>query len=51
MGFKDNLKENLKGSLTEEELSALPRGFQTVGKVIILKLKLVIQASELEKKI
>jgi len=38
MGFKDNLKEKLKGSLTEEELSVLPRGFQTLGKVIILKL-------------
>ncbi len=38
MGFKDKLKEKLKGSLTEEELSVLPRGFQTLGKVIILKL-------------
>ncbi|MFX0106226.1 MAG: class I SAM-dependent methyltransferase family protein [Candidatus Hodarchaeota archaeon] len=38
MGFKDKLKEELKGYLTEEELSILPRGFQTLGKVIILKL-------------
>ncbi len=38
MGFKDKLKEELQGELTEEELSILPRGFQTLGKVIILKL-------------
>ena len=38
MGFKDKLKEKLKHELTEEELSLLPRGFQTLGKVIILKL-------------
>ncbi len=42
MGFKDKLKENLKGLLTEEELSILPRGFQTVGKVIILKLNPIL---------
>ncbi len=39
MGFKDKLKVELKGKLTEKELSLLPRGFQIVGKVIILKLK------------
>ncbi len=39
MGFKDKLKQELKGKLTEEELSLLPRGFQTLGNVIILKLK------------
>ena len=38
MGFKDKLKEELQGELTEEELSILPRGFQTLGKLIILKL-------------
>ncbi len=38
MGFKDKLKERLKGKLSEEELALLPRGFQTLGKVIILKL-------------
>ncbi len=38
MGFKDKLKEKLKGELTEEEVSILPRGFQTIGKSIILKL-------------
>ncbi|TFG19760.1 MAG: class I SAM-dependent methyltransferase family protein [Promethearchaeota archaeon] len=38
MGFKDNLKKKLNELLTEEELSLLPRGFQTLGKVIILKL-------------
>ncbi|MFX0139685.1 MAG: class I SAM-dependent methyltransferase family protein [Candidatus Hodarchaeota archaeon] len=38
MGFKEKLKEELKRELTKEELSILPRGFQTLGKVIILKL-------------
>ncbi|MFX0069848.1 MAG: hypothetical protein ACFFAO_02050, partial [Candidatus Hermodarchaeota archaeon] len=38
MGFKNNLKEKLKEDLTEEELSLLPRGFQSIGKVMILKL-------------
>lgn len=38
MGFKDKLKEQLKSELSEEELSLLPRGFQTLGKVVILKL-------------
>ena len=42
MGFKEKLKENLKGILTEEESLALPRGFQTVGKVIILKLNPIL---------
>ena len=42
MGFKDNLKEKIKDFLTEEELSVLPRGFQTVGKVIILKLNPIL---------
>ncbi len=39
MGFKDKFKEELRDKLTEEELSLLPRGFQTLGKTIILKLK------------
>lgn len=38
MGFKENLKKKLNELLTEEELSLLPRGFQTLGKVMILKL-------------
>ncbi|GAG96587.1 unnamed protein product [marine sediment metagenome] len=38
MGFKEKLKEHLKDKLSEEELSVLPRGFQTLGKIIILKL-------------
>ena len=38
MGFKDKLKEKLKGKLTDEELALLPRGFQSLGKVVILKL-------------
>ncbi|MFX1590644.1 MAG: class I SAM-dependent methyltransferase family protein, partial [Promethearchaeota archaeon] len=38
MKFKNKLKENLKGILSEEELSLLPRGFQTLGDIIIIKL-------------
>ena len=38
MNFKSKLKESLKGILNEEELSLLPRGFQTLGNIIILKL-------------
>lgn len=38
MGFKDKLKDALIGVLTEEELSILPRGFQNVGEVVIIKL-------------
>jgi tRNA wybutosine-synthesizing protein 2 len=47
MGFKDKLKVALIGILTDEELSALPRGFQTIGDVAIIKLKPLL----LEKKI
>ena len=46
MGFKDNLKEKLKGNLTEEELFSLPSGFQTIGKVMVIKLNPML----LEKK-
>ncbi|MHA2391981.1 MAG: class I SAM-dependent methyltransferase [Promethearchaeota archaeon] len=38
MKFKKRLSENLRDILTDEELSLLPRGFQTLGNVIILKL-------------
>ncbi|MFX1380149.1 MAG: class I SAM-dependent methyltransferase family protein [Promethearchaeota archaeon] len=38
MSFKNKLIESLKGILNEEELSLLPRGFQTLGNLIILKL-------------
>ena len=38
MKFKNKIKEQLKNVLNEEELSLLPRGFQTLGNVIILKL-------------
>ena len=41
MGFKNKLKEHLKGNLSKEDLSLLPRGFQTLGKTIILKLKIL----------
>lgn len=47
MGFKDKLKDALEGVLTEEELSVLPRGFQTIGEVAIIKLNPIL----LEKKI
>jgi tRNA wybutosine-synthesizing protein 2 len=39
MGFKSELQEELKSELTAQELELLPSGFQTVGKVIIIKLK------------
>jgi len=38
MGFKDKLKEKLAGKLTDDELSLLPRGFQNLGNVMIIKL-------------
>jgi tRNA wybutosine-synthesizing protein 2 len=38
MKFKNKIKERLKAELDEVELSLLPRGFQTLGNVIILKL-------------
>jgi len=38
MGFKDKLKDALIGILTNGELSVLPRGFQTIGDVAIIKL-------------
>ncbi|MFX1568368.1 MAG: class I SAM-dependent methyltransferase family protein [Promethearchaeota archaeon] len=38
MNFKSKLKADLKDLLNEEELTLLPRGFQTLGNVIILKL-------------
>lgn len=38
MGFKQELKEKLKDFLTEEEVSLLPSGFQTLGTAIIFKL-------------
>ena len=47
MGFKDKLKDALIGILTDEELLVLPRGFQTIGDVVIIKLKPIL----LEKKI
>ena len=38
MGFKDLLKEALRQILPEETLQLLPRGYQILGKTIILKL-------------
>jgi tRNA wybutosine-synthesizing protein 2 len=38
MKFKNKIKERLKDAIDEVELSLLPRGFQTLGNVIILKL-------------
>jgi len=43
MGFKNKLKEELGEELTEEELLLLPRGFQNIGSVIILKLNPLLQ--------
>jgi tRNA wybutosine-synthesizing protein 2 len=39
MKFKKKITERLNDILTSSELSLLPRGFQTLGDVIILKLK------------
>ncbi len=38
MRFKGFLQENLKDCLNQEELSLLPRGFQSIGSIMILKL-------------
>lgn len=55
MGFKTELKESLKGILSEKELSLLPRGFQIIGHIVIIKLnpelmekKLIIAEKYLE---
>jgi tRNA wybutosine-synthesizing protein 2 len=42
MKFKSQLKEKLTEDLNEEELSALPGGFQTIGDLIILKLNPIL---------
>jgi tRNA wybutosine-synthesizing protein 2 len=42
MGFKDKLKDALIGVLTDEELEVLPRGFQTIGEVAIIKLNPIL---------
>ena len=42
MGFKDKLKDALIGILTDEELLALPRGFQTIGNVVIIKVNPIL---------
>jgi len=46
MNFKYKLKEHLKNVLNEEELSLLPRGFQTLGKVILIKLNPILFKKE-----
>ncbi len=38
MGFKQKLQKRLQNELTTEELNLLPRGFQTLDKIMILKL-------------
>jgi len=38
MGFKDLLRERLKGKLDESDLDKLPSGFQRIGDIIILNL-------------
>ncbi|MFX1488714.1 MAG: class I SAM-dependent methyltransferase family protein [Promethearchaeota archaeon] len=40
--MKKKLTEKLIGVLSEEELSLLPRGFQTLGNIIILKLNPIL---------
>jgi len=41
-----NLKEELKGKLTEEELALLKRSFDTVGNVIIIEIPEGLEAKE-----
>jgi tRNA wybutosine-synthesizing protein 2 len=38
MGFKENLKIALKGELEDDELDLLPRGYQLISNIIIIKL-------------
>ena len=38
MGFKQKLQERMYGKLSEEEIKLLPRGFQTIDKIMIIKL-------------
>lgn len=42
MKFKEQLKEKLKEELSKEELDILPRGFQTIGSVMIIKLNSIL---------
>lgn len=39
MSFYINLRKNLENKLTEKELDPLPRSYQIVGKILLLKLK------------
>jgi len=38
MRLREKLKQKLQKELSDEELSLLPRGFQTIGNIIILRL-------------
>lgn len=37
--FKEELKERLRGRISEDELKSLPSGFQRIGNIIIVNLK------------
>lgn len=39
MSFYQKLSQNLKGMLTKKELKLLPRSYQIVGKILLIKLK------------
>ncbi|MFO8018111.1 MAG: class I SAM-dependent methyltransferase family protein [Promethearchaeia archaeon] len=39
MTFKDKLQSHLKNTLPKKKLEVLPSGFQTLGKVVVIKLK------------
>jgi tRNA wybutosine-synthesizing protein 2 len=39
MSFYARLKKNLEGKLSREELDLLPRGYQIVGKILLIRLK------------
>jgi len=40
MPFKSQLQEKLREKLNESELQLLPQGYQAIGEIVILNLKL-----------
>ncbi|MFX1279294.1 MAG: class I SAM-dependent methyltransferase family protein [Promethearchaeota archaeon] len=46
MKFKKKLSEKLRDVLTPQELSVLPRGFQTLGDIIIFKLNPMLNSKK-----
>ena len=42
MTLKDELKKKLKKELNEDELNLLPSGYQMIGSIIILNIKIEV---------